>query len=227
MCSTGWGWNIYALNYDSRLLSWFFFPWNNSGVELFNMDLLDYLFYPVCGIMFCNIFKYLDLRVSPKYSSIKYKYFLIITYSILSMFVLIKAPVGGCAYSLVIAGIIPGIIGLGFVKSVKPSVYWFGGIFMMFFASSWDMGTVSIIPEMEGLEGTAQWMYQGLQQVGDTIIVYKSKFFIQSDWAWIEKNPLETSYFLAIASHPWLYSIYEIFYKRNHVFNNDGEIEII
>jgi hypothetical protein len=220
MCATGWAWNIYSCNFHPEELPWRFWPWNTSGIELFNMDFLDYCFYPVCGFTFLMFFQYLNNIITVKPQT-RYKYYLIIFYAILGITVLLTAPKGGCAYSLVIAGIFPGIIALFFVYSIKPSVYWLGGVLMLVFASSWDIGVVSIIPEITGFEGTEQWRYLMHKKIGEVIQIVKPSFFIQGEWAWLEGNPLETSFFLAIASHPWLYPIWSIFYDKNHIFNKD------
>ena len=195
------------MNLDPSFEAWRFWKWNDTFTIL-NMDLLDYFFYPLCGILQVYIIKIIEK------TSIDYECSLalhITINSIITTFTiigLILFPVGGCGWTLVLIFMLTGNIAM-WIRRFNIFTLVRSSNFLILFACVWDIAAVTTIPAIFGNE-VAQWYY--LDNNNNHSSLFLS--YENHSWAWIGRSPLEITPLFSIVGAIFVFGTYNLLFRK-------------
>ena len=213
-CILGWSWDILILKYDPEYPAFIFPLWAVSGIE-YILTLEDWLFFPVCTILFYCIYRLLP-QGSPT-SSNTYHSLIITFYTICTLFFLIFGALAGRSQSIMLAA--PGILLYWYAKdTINVKKFLTIQFFIWIFEALWDWAAVSWIHYIPGFSWASQWAYITFDAQGG---YHHSKVFLdygKYSWAWIFDNPIEITPWNAISGGILNFSLIaaldKFFYKK-------------
>lgn len=211
---SGWFWGIYIETYDPNFPGWLFLPWSITNIE-FILTLEDWLFYPVCTLLF--FFVFVSIKRTANDSKFSHKLICQFFHIVLTFFFCYFSAV--CGQSLCYQCAIPAIILFFYAWdnwNVKHYLKFIS--LLVIFEIFWDYFAVSWLSYIPGMSWASQWVYITFDvqnnYLHSSVFLDYSKF----KWAWIFKNPIEITPWFGIAVCMYFYALYisyEKFTKRN------------
>jgi len=214
---------IYVLSLDRTYPAWLYFPWTtmfDSNGWVLNIE--DWLFTPLCTILFYFACVEITSLTKTDYSNSKYIKFSIIMVNIISLvFFAGCTSTMGAVYAY--TNMLPGILMSVYVfNEWNTKAYIKLGIFMMVFACTWDFVAVYLLKQFAPY--CCWWTYISADSNG---VYHHSKALLNIQyypWAWILKTfPIEITPWLTFSSIPLVYFLLlsitklELKYRTQHL----------
>lgn len=193
-------WQIYTSYADPTWPGWWYAPGKVFGY-IGKVSIEDILFYPICGAFFFCIKRVLP-KIELKHNDIFNVVALIFTIIAIQFFTMYGANGG---LSIIVWFALPGLAMFLFnIYELNFVNYSLTGIFIVSFASIWDLFV-------------KDWIYI-------TNSFQHSKLWISEPWAWIGNSPIEITPWFSVAGWIFIYNLDEfllIFQKGAKIENKN------
>lgn len=199
----GLSWTCAMTFFDPDFPGWIYHPWAIVGID-FGVVFEDLLFYPLCGIFFFIVkSKIPEIGVS-KLSHKIAVFTVLLGLSIVSLFIW---HFGGISITLWF--MIPGLVMMIFsLKKLSVPKFLLTGLFIVFFACSWDILAVTILPNI--FTWANQWIYVSFDING---VAHHSTLWLDyttNRWDWIGNSPLEITPWFSVSGWVFIYFLSEM-----------------
>lgn len=192
LCGAGWLWEALVLRADPHFPAWLFRPESIVGIDIV-MTLEDWLFYPVCAMLFYAFYRLVEQR-TPDFTNARARAVVLWGgFAFCALCTIFFGVFGAlCGRSLALFFGIPALVLWLYARtSINARLFLYFFLFVVAVEVVWDWTTVAWIHQIPGLAWAVQWSYVTFDAAGEP--THSSVFlsYTKYPWAWLFENPIE------------------------------------